>query len=101
MVEPKLLRMGVECKAPSMQEEETRVAVLQATVEHYLPEFAKAMEDLQPKSDDNNGDILVLHQDAFASGYDEDEYKLLGMAVKYAGLRGITVQFIGKNHETF
>lgn len=91
----------MECKSPSMQEQETRLAVLQATVEHYLPEFANAMEKLQPKSDDNDGDILYLHQDAFASGYDDDEYTLLGMAIKYAGLRGIMVQFIGKNHETF
>jgi hypothetical protein len=42
-----------------------------------------------------------MHQDAFAAGYDEDEYMLLGMAVKYAGLHGVEVTFIGKNHETF
>jgi hypothetical protein len=31
---------------------------------------------------------VLLHQDAFAADYQEDEYKLLGMAIKYAGLRG-------------
>ncbi len=36
----------------------------------------------------------MLHQDAFAAGYDEDEYALLGMAVKYAGLHGVTVTVI-------
>ncbi len=85
MVEPKRLTMGVDCKSPNMHEEETRVAVLQATVEHYLPAFAKAIADLQPELGEKDSDILYLHQDAFASGYDEDEYTLLGMAVKYAG----------------
>ena len=93
--------MGVDCKSPDLREEEARVAVLEATVEHYLPEFAKAVAKMQPKSVGAEGDIVFLHQDAFASGYHDDEYTLLGMAVKYAGLRGVCLQFIGKNHETF
>ena len=32
--------------------------------------------------------------------YQEDEYKLLGMAIKYAGLRGKEVRLIGKNRST-
>jgi hypothetical protein len=44
---------------------------------------------------------MILHQDAFAAGYDDDEYTLLGMAVKYAGLQGVSVTVIGKNHDTF
>jgi hypothetical protein len=44
---------------------------------------------------------MILHQDAFAAGYDNDEYTLLGMAVKYAGLHGVRVMVIGSNHETF
>ena len=39
-------------------------------------------------------------QDAFAADYQEDEYKLLGMAIKYAGLRGKEVRVIGKNRNT-
>ncbi len=101
MASPKQLTMGVNSKSPDTREEETRVAVLEATVEHYLPEFAKAVEKMQPKADGDEGDIVFLHQDAFASGYHDDEYTLLGMAVKYAGLRGVCVQFMGKNHETF
>ena len=31
---------------------------------------------------------MLLHQDAFAAGYQKDGYMLLGMAIKYAGLRG-------------
>jgi hypothetical protein len=39
------------------------------------------------------------HQDAFAADYQEDEYALLGMAIKYAGLRGKEVRVI-KNRQT-
>ena len=39
---------------------------------------------------------MVLHQDAFAVGLDDDEYTLLGMAVKYAGLYGVAISVIGK-----
>jgi hypothetical protein len=38
--------------------------------------------------------VVLLHQDAFAADYQEDEYALLGMAVKYAGLRGKEVRVI-------
>ena len=44
---------------------------------------------------------MLLHQDAFAAGYHDDEYTLLGMAIKYAGLYGVMVTVGGKNHETF
>ena len=100
MPEPKRLRMGPESPSPSMHEEESRVATLQATVEHYLPQFATAVRKAAGESGGEAGQI-VLHQDAFAAGYDEDEYTLLGMAVKYAGLKGVTLRIIGKNHETF
>jgi hypothetical protein len=43
---------------------------------------------------------VLLHQDAFAADYQEDEYTLLGMAIKYAGLRGKEVRVIGKNRST-
>ncbi len=100
MAEPKRLKMGAESPSPNMHEEESRVATLEATIEHYLPDFVRAIETAV---EDGGGDKapLILHQDAFAAGYDEDEYTLLGMAVKYAGLRGVTLNIIGKNHETF
>ena len=41
---------------------------------------------------------LLIHQDAFAVDY--EEYELLGMAIKYAGLYGKEVRIIGKNRET-
>jgi hypothetical protein len=43
---------------------------------------------------------VLLHQDAFAADYQEDEYKLLGMAIKYAGLRDKEVRVIGKNRSS-
>lgn len=80
-----------------MHEQESRVAVLQATVGHYLPEFDAAVKEVKAAGDDA---MLTLHQDAFAAGFDDDEYTLLGMAIKYAGLYGVTVTVIGKDEET-
>ena len=45
--------------------------------------------------------LVILHQDAFAADYQEDEYMLLGMAIKYAGLRGKEVRVIGRNRSSF
>jgi len=45
-------------------------------------------------------ELVLLHQDAFAADYQADEYMLLGMAIKYAGLRGKEVRVIGKNRST-
>ena len=51
-----------------------------ATIRTDLPEFAKACTA--------DAEAAVLHQDAFAAYYQYDEYMLLGMTIKYAGLRG-------------
>jgi hypothetical protein len=56
------------------------------------PEFAKACSD--------DTELMILHQDSFAADYQEEEYTLLGMAIKYAGLRGKEVRVIGKNRST-
>ena len=45
-------------------------------------------------------ELVLLHQDAFAADYQEDEYTLLGMAIEYAGHRGKEVRVIGKNRQT-
>jgi hypothetical protein len=42
---------------------------------------------------------VVLHQDRFAVHYQDDEYKLLGMAIKFAGLYGREVRIIGKTEK--
>lgn len=96
MATPKKLRMGIDSPAPSMHEQESRVATLQATIEHYIPAFAAAIKEASANGDSND-DVFMLHQDAFAAGYDDDEYTLLGMAVKYAGLHGVTLNIVGKS----
>jgi hypothetical protein len=69
-----------------------RESSLIATIRTKLPEFAKACaDDTEP---------VLLHQDAFAADYQQDEYALLGMAIKYAGLRGKEVRVIGKNRSS-
>ena len=62
------------------------------TIEEALPDFVKGCL--------GDADLVFLHQDAFAADYQEDEYKLLGMAIKYAGLRGKEVRVIGTNRST-
>jgi hypothetical protein len=76
---------------------EGRRDVLVATVEKYLPEFVQAVREFR----EGKVHIIMLHQDAFAGGYHTDEYTLLGLALKYAGLHGAPVNFCGTNGETF
>jgi len=66
-----------------------RESGLIATIRRKLPEFAKACAD--------DTELVLLHRDAFAADYQDDEYLLLGMAIKYAGLRGKEVRVIGRN----
>jgi hypothetical protein len=93
------LTPGVDQPSPTPEEEQERIATLRATVEHYLPDFAKGIQRIVESGDKES--IFLLHQDAFAAGYQKDEYVLLGMAVKYAGLHGVRVSIGGTNHETF
>jgi hypothetical protein len=69
-----------------------RESSLIATIKQNLPDFAKMCAD--------ESELVMLHQDAFAADYREHEYMLLGMAIKYAGLRGKEVRVIGKNRQT-
>jgi hypothetical protein len=47
-----------------------------------------------------NDDAVIIHQDSFAADYQDDEYALLGMAIKFAGIYGKEVRIIGTNRET-
>jgi hypothetical protein len=60
-------------------------------IQSSLPDFVKACAA--------DVDTVLLHQDAFAATYQEDEYSILGMAIKYAGLCGKEVRVIGKNRQ--
>jgi hypothetical protein len=45
-------------------------------------------------------EVVVLHHDVFAADYRDDEYRLLGHGIKYAGLCGKEVNVVGKNRQT-
>ena len=68
-------------------------ANLIAGVEKILPDFARAC-----RAHDNT--VVTMHQDAFAADYQEEEYRLLGMAIKFAGICGKEVRIIGTNRQT-
>ena len=74
------------------EERMQREANLIATVRTRLPDFAKMCAD--------DTELVMLHQDSFAADYQDNEYMLLGMAIKYAGLRGKEVRVIGRNRST-
>jgi hypothetical protein len=57
-----------------------------------LPEYAKMCQGHEP--------VIIFHQDAFAADYQPEEFTLLGMAIKYAGLTGKDVRVVGKNRAT-
>ena len=72
------------------QELEKREKALKMAMERILPEFVKACRE--------TGEPLLIHQDGFAADY--DEYELLGMAIKFAGLYGKELRIIGENRGT-
>ena len=57
-----------------------------------MPDFVKSCL--------KNDEIVIIHQDSFAADYQQDEYALLGMAIKFAGLHGKEIRIIGRNRET-
>jgi hypothetical protein len=89
---PHLLRIGYSLSTMTDDERMQRESSLIATIRKNLPDFAKACAD--------DTELVLLHLDAFDADYQEDEYTLLGMAIKYAGLRGKEVRVIGKNRST-
>ena len=86
-------RIGYSHSTMTDDERMQRESSLIAVIRKNLPDFAKACAD--------DAELVLLHQDAFAADYQEDEYALLGMAIKYAGLRGKEVRVIGKNRSSF
>src|SRR5271166_3508894 len=87
------VRISYSLSTTTDDERMQRESSLIATIRKNLPDFAKACAD--------DTELVLLHQDAFAADYQEDEYLLLGMAIKYAGLRGKEVRVIGKNRSSF
>jgi hypothetical protein len=68
-------------------------ANLIAAVEKMLPDFARACRA-------RDTPVVVMHQDAFAADYQQEEYRLMGMAIKFAGICGKEVHIIGTNRQT-
>lgn len=91
MGQAKELKMGVDCPSPTQTEMADRTETLKVTIGKYLPEFVKGVRQAAREKEG----AMLLHQDAFAAGLDGDEYTLLGMAVKYAGLHGVDVIITG------
>ena len=86
------IRIGYSQSTMTDEERMQRESSLIATIRKNLPDFATACAD--------DTELVLLHQDAFAADYQQDEYTLLGMAIKYAGLHGKEVRVIGKNRST-
>jgi hypothetical protein len=85
-------RIGYSLSTMNSDEHMQRESSLIATVTKQLPDFARMCA--------SDVETVILHQDAFAADYQEDEYALLGMAIKYAGLRGKEVRVIGRNRSS-
>lgn len=97
-IDPIRLTIGLDVEPPDKLYEEERVSSLRVTVEKYLPELVVQVKKEARKLSKTKD--IAIHQDAFAFDYNEDEYKLLGMFVKYAGLYQVAVHITGKNKET-
>jgi len=63
-----------------------------AELERSLPDFVNSCRD--------KAGVVIIHQDAFAADYQDNEYTLLGKAIKFAGLHGKELRIIGKNRES-
>jgi hypothetical protein len=75
----------------SKQEWSARRIALKKEIEHKLPSFAAVCRDASRAGSQN----VFIHQNAFGAMYSEEEYTLLGKAMKYAGFFGITINFGG------
>jgi hypothetical protein len=76
----------------SDEEVQQRKAALSAEIRRLLPDFVESCV--------KNEDMVIIHQDSFAADYQQDEYTLLGKAIKFAGLHGKELRIIGTNRET-
>jgi hypothetical protein len=79
---------------PKISDEELKQkeAALSAEIRRLLPDFVRSCL--------KNENIVIIHQDSFAADYQQGEYALLGMAIKFAGLHGKEIRIIGTNRET-
>jgi len=74
------LRIGYSHRTMTDDDRMLRESSLIDTITKKLPEFAKACAD--------DAELVLLHQDAFATDYQEDEYMLLGRRSSTQGVGG-------------
>jgi hypothetical protein len=63
MAEAKRLTMGVDRPSLTPDEEKGRVEVLCATVQKYLPDFARGVAESAASAKEDKDSTIVLHQD--------------------------------------
>lgn len=71
---------------------------LEAEIKSALPDFYKMVSCYHNAT--SKPECVILHQDSFAADYQDEEFTLLGKAIKFAGIYGLRVQMFGKNRET-
>jgi hypothetical protein len=74
------LRIGYSHSTMTNDERMQRESSLIATIRRKLPDFAKACAD--------EAELVLLHQDAFAADYQDDEYLLHGDQVRRSPWEG-------------
>lgn len=92
----KKLTMGADLPNPTPEVLKEREQEIRDTIGKYCKSLVQAMSDARA----TEKPTLGIHQDAFAANYDPDELMLLGMAVKYAGMFGVTLVITGQNRST-
>ena len=70
-----------------------KAIALQRDVEAALPDFVAMVRA-------GGAEAIVVHQDSFAADYQDEEFVLLGKAIKYAGIFGREIHIIGQNRGT-
>lgn len=83
------LQPGIDSRTPSQKEKMGRIKSIVEAMRKLCPEFSKGCQ----KAADESA-ILMTCQDSFAGDYQLDELTLLGMAIKFAGLHGLTVTIV-------
>jgi hypothetical protein len=68
-------------------------AILIAAIEKMLPDFARTCRSQETP-------VVIMHQDAFASDYQEDEYRLMGMAISLLVSAAKKSASLGTNRQT-
>jgi hypothetical protein len=80
-----------------MTEEEIKkkVSELWDFVESEVPSFSHLIKEYIDKKQKH----ILIHQDAFAGDYQDEEFALLGKVVKLCGTLGISIKIVGTNRE--